>query len=246
MKICVIGHPRTRSSHLMETMSFFYDIPIVGEDINELYKKLYTGLFTVNEVPQPVPDNYLDTFKNLLDIIKNSSSGIVRLHPTQLSLIPCRGKVLDFNLFEFNQYDKIIFTTRLNLADLISSYFVGQHLKRMTYKSVDEVQTNIAPKEFTSWYNFQIKMLQYSELIATHLKAYLNEHSISWEQYDYDDIPAYLETTYPGVKTTHVETKYNYPTLVTNYDELVTIYDALKPTIITAFYKENPQWHNVS
>jgi hypothetical protein len=42
MKVCVIGFARSRSSILLETISLFYKIPLLGEDINEITQDLKT------------------------------------------------------------------------------------------------------------------------------------------------------------------------------------------------------------
>ena len=66
MKICVIGHPRTRSSHLMEVLSNFYQIPIIGEDLNEHCNKLRDGSWVRTGSPDDLPDQYIKNYNHIL------------------------------------------------------------------------------------------------------------------------------------------------------------------------------------
>ena len=62
MKICIIAHPRTRSSHLLETLAFYYKIPIIGEDLNNQYNKIRTVNFVRTEEPMAEPDGYMANY----------------------------------------------------------------------------------------------------------------------------------------------------------------------------------------
>lgn len=240
MKICVIGHPRTRSSHLLETLSFYHQVPIIGEDLNELYNKIRTVDFVRTEVPMPEPKNYMASFNILVKKNQRLPNGVIRIHPTQLSLLPANAKVLDFNFFDFNQYDKIYITTRLNLSEIVASYFVSSLLNRFTYKSVDELYTNIAPMSIAEDHYFYIKMLMYSNLILKHLKEYFKQNNIDWEELDYNDIPTYIDRNFPGIVSSHVETHYDYKSIVPNYDEIPAICKHLYSIVTPEFYRANP------
>lgn len=249
MKICVIGHPRTRSSHLLETLSFYHKVPIIGEDLNELYNKIRTVDFVRTEIPVSEPATYLPSLTILVRKNQRLPEGVIRIHPTQLSFLPANGQVLDFDFFNFKQYDKIYITTRNNLSEIVASYFVSSMLGQFTYKSVDELRTDVKPMAITSDHYFYIKMLLYSELIVKHLKVYFEKNNIAWEELDYDEIPKYLDLHFPGIVSSHVETNYDYRSLVSNYDTIPSICEQLYSIITPEFYRANPtlketQCHN--
>jgi hypothetical protein len=241
MKICIIAHPRTRSSHLLETLAFYYKIPIIGEDLNNQYNKIRTVNFVRTEEPMAEPDGYMANYTMLVKKNQRLSNGVIRIHPTQLSLLPANGQVLDFDFFDFKQYDKIYITTRLNLSEMVASYFVSSILDQFTYKSVDELHTDIKPMSIHKLHHYYIKMLLYSELIVKHLKEYFQKNNIDWEELDYADIPKYLKTNFPGIASSHVETNYDYRSIVTNYDSIPDICKNLYSIITPEFYKANPQ-----
>ena len=240
MKICVIGHPRTRSSHLLETLSFYFKVPIIGEDLNDYYNKLTTVDFVRTEVPVDEPLNYIRNFNILVKKTQRLKDGVIRIHPTQLSLLPANGQVFDFSMFDFKQYDKIYITTRSNLSELVGSYIVSSLLNHFTYKSKDELYKNIKPKTINPDQYYYIKMLMYSDLILTHLKAYFKKHKIECVELEYDTIPDYIETNFPGIVSSHIETNYDYSSLITNYTEIPSICKNLKDIVNTAFYQANP------
>ena len=241
MKICIIGHPRTRSSHLMEILSFYHGIPIIGEDLNEHCSKLSDKSWVRTASPDDLPDRYVSNYTNILTKNKRISTGIIRLHPTQISLMPAAGTVFDFNMFNFTQYDKIYITTRNNILEMISSYVVSTTLKKFTYKSQDELYKNIQPITIGARDYYCIKILMYSELILKHLKEYFQKHNIEYTELDYDTIPNYLETHFPNIHTTHVETNYDYESIVTNYIKIPELCEEFKDSIHAAFYQANPQ-----
>ncbi len=228
MKICIIGHPRTRSSLLLDSLCSQYAIPIIGETGNRL---------------GTVPTNlYQQLVIGWLKQIESKNEGVVRIHPTQLSFLQCsrNSKIINLTWLKFNQYDKIYFTVRKNLPELISSLFVAHTLKKFTYQDKREVYNNIQPVELRSTSYFQsVEILLYSEIIMNIVKEYLMTHSIEWEELDYDTIPKHIEEHYTNANTSHVETEYDYRSIVTNYNELQSIYEQLKPIVYSRFYTDN-------
>jgi hypothetical protein len=228
MKCCIIGHPRTRSSVLLASLCSQYEIPIIGENGNNL-----------GNSPSHI---YLQLVRGWLKQIESKKEGVVRIHPTQLSLLQNtrNSKMIDISWLNLTRYNKIYFTVRKNISDMISSLFIASTLDKFTYLDKKEVHQNIERITLTPNSYFQtVEILLYSEFIMDELKKYLTLNSIDWEELDYDTIPKHIEEKYSTATTTHVETRYDYCSLVTNYDELQTIYDQLKPVVLQRFLADN-------
>ena len=214
MKICIIGYPRSRSSMLLDTISKFYKIPILGESINQLTRMKLTYR----------NNNYKNLLKNCL----RTKDGVIRFHPLQLLDHPFNPVVYDFELFDFNQYDKIYFTFRRDIVDIIASEFVAQKLKKHTYQSKESLFENIVPMTLTDFYHFIIKEHIYSEILVEKLREYFTLNNIQYQDLYYDSIPEYISKQFVNVETAHVETNYNYQNLVTNYNDILPLYQTYK------------------
>jgi len=219
MKACVIGFPRSRSSILLETISLFYNIPLLGEDINELTEDLKTPPSTAS-------------YQALLKKYLNAKDGVIRFHPFQIHEMPREEMRSNFELFNFEQYDKIYITYRESVADIIASNFVARRLKKYTYKSKDQLITDIPKMTLSIESHAVVKDQIYFEGIVEQLKQYFTLHNISFEELYYNDIPKYLVDHFPGVTSFHVETNYDYKSIIENYDDIVPLYEFYKKQIL--------------
>lgn len=213
MKQCIIGFPRSRSSILLETISIHYKIPILGEDINEL-----TNRKTLSKHPSS------NIYKSLLRNIMRSNDGVLRLHPLQISRP--NWKEVSFDLFNFEQYDKIYFTFRESVSDILGSEFVAKQIGKFTYQSEDEIVKNIPEMIFND-----TKLVEehvFSENLVRNLREYLDNNSLEYTDLFYNDIPKYLELNFPNTKSAHVETKYDYRKIIKNYDDINLMYTELR------------------
>lgn len=220
MKACIIGFARSRSSILLETISLFYKVPILGDDINNLTQNLNTP-----------PSS--DAYKSLLAECFDKTEGVIRFHPFQILEMPHKGMCADFDLFKFEQYDKIYFTYRESVSDIIASEIVARKLKKYTYKSKEELVTYIPPITVNVGRNNINAIIDYVhyERAVIKLKQYFKDKGILSQDLYYDEIPKYLEETFPGVDTFHVETNYNYRKIITNYDDIIPLYEYYKKII---------------
>lgn len=213
MKFCIIALPRSRSSILLETIGLKFNIKILGEDIGELDDRW--------------GEQYADKFKLLLDKNLKESAGVFRFHPLQLAYVGVQKlTVLNFDWFNFKQYNKIFFTYRKSISDNIASNLVAEKFNKFTYKSTEELIKNIEP-----FYFCEIKDLFYvtdhinSIKIMKKLQKYFELHNIKYKNLDYDDIPEYISKNFPYVETYHIETKYDYRKIILNYDKILEVYN---------------------
>lgn len=220
MKICIIAFARTRSSMLLETISLYYGIPILGEEINKLALER-----------QSLPSSY-----NFTVDYSHLDNGVLRLHPRHffpiriLSLSEADRKA-EFDLFNFKQYDQTYFIYRESISDLIASFFVAEELNTFTYQGNIKPFQNIKPIEITEKHHAHIKGQLRSEKVVLKLKEYFENNNIKYTDLFYNDIPSFVETNYPGKKTFHIETKYDYRSIIKNYDEILSLYNYYKTII---------------
>lgn len=210
MKYCIIGMPRSRSSMLLEAISNYLSIPIFGNEIISIPWHQRTG------------DTYIKKMKFLLSQTNKLSNGIIKLHPLQLiSRNPMT--LINFDWFNFKQYDKIYFTLRKDISDNIASNFVAEKLNRYTYRSESDVYKNIKPMTFTADDHYNVDNYIWSTKILHRLETYFVNNNIEYTSLDYDDIPTYIKQNYPA-EVYHVETHYDYKNIVANYEELIKVY----------------------
>jgi hypothetical protein len=240
MKICLIGFTRSRSSIVLETISNFHQIPILGQEFNEHLPKLLPNRDWMEDTSSPaVPDDHLVEVKLSLKEINDCNEGIVRYHPDQLSFIPFSGAMLDLDLFNFKHYDKIIFTVRHDVAAMIGSRFIATVLNQWTYNFQSQVKT-VSPRTINNLDYYHIKLTLYNKLVVDHLKKYFAKNDILHEEVDYDDVPAYLNKNFP---TTHycsmVKTNYDYKSIITNFNEIMGLCEKFKPEVESMFNRFN-------
>lgn len=218
MKICIIAFARTRSSMLLETISLFYNIPILGEKINEL---AFKGPL--------VPSDYKSIILN--DSLVNE--GVLRLHPRhfyprKILQYSEDDRNAEFDLFNFKQYDQVYVLYREPVSDVLASYFVAEKLATFTYQANVKPFKNIDPMEITLESHNHIKSHIYSEKLVLKLKEYFTINNIEYKDLFYNDIPEFCKHNYPGAKTFHIETNYDYQKIIKNYDDILPLYNHYK------------------
>jgi hypothetical protein len=213
MKICIIGFPRSRSSILLEAISNFYNIPIIGSTINQFLND--KGVLNSHG------GNIL--LKNCL----RAKTGVIRLHPLQLMDKTNKYEFINFDLLEFKQYDKIYFTER-DAIDTIASECVAYTLKKYTYTSPEELVKDIPSIKITNEHRNLIKEHVHSENLVRDLKQYLTINNIFFEELWYDKIPEYLEVNFPTASTSHIKTNYNYRQIIEDYNDIRISYNYYK------------------
>ena len=212
MKICIIGFPRSRSSILLETISNFYNIPVLGNPLNDSdHRNLNSNLG-----------------KNTLRTIHQVDEGVVRFHPLELMNKQDNYKIYNFDLLNFEQYDTIYVTSRESVSDVIASEIVAYTLKKYTYQSQTELFNNISPITITNEHRNLIKEYVLSENLVNQLKNYFEINGMVYKDLFYNTIPEYLSNNFPNTQISHVETNYDYAQIVVDYNSISSIYNSYK------------------
>lgn len=221
MKICIIAFARTRSSMLLETISLFYNIPILGQQINEL---AFKGPL--------IPSSY----KSIITNDSLAKDGVIRLHPLhfhpkKILQYSEKDRTAEFDLFNFKQYDQVYVLYRESISDVLASYFVAEELNTFTYQGNIKPFQNIKPIEMTPDLHKHIISHIYSEKFVLKLKEYFTINNIEYKDLFYNDIPKFCKNNYPGKKTFHIETNYDYRSIIKNYDDILPLYNHYKDIV---------------
>jgi hypothetical protein len=98
-------------------------------------------------------------------------------------------------------------------------------LDKRTYQSKEEIVQDIKPSEFLQQDHDIVKEYIYSEKFVIKIKNYFITKGIPYEDLFYEDIPQYISDNFPNTKSFHVETGYDYKTLITNYTDIDKLYN---------------------
>jgi hypothetical protein len=71
------------------------------------------------------------------------------------------------------------------------------------------------------------------------MKKYFDSLDIKYTELEYNEIPKYIESNFPNVKSNHVETNYDYKNIVKDYDKLEDMYYQDKDIVVEKFYNKN-------
>lgn len=247
MKICIIGNPRSRSTYLRDTISAHYNIPVISESefdqsFGILPVKCYNGTDWDPYIDPELKLKFLQAFEQLQKSFLERSNFVIKIHPSKLTMSPASGTIINFDLYNFKQYDDIYFSTRTNIVDSICSYFIADKTDKWHYGK-DETPLEIVKQPMTS--KIAVMIFIWHELINNELKKYLSSNNISWKEIDYTDMPSYLNEHFPGDFSNTLDTQYDYKLTISNYDEILEMYNSMKSSVQELFYKHNPELNNV-
>jgi hypothetical protein len=117
------------------------------------------------------------------------------------------------------------------VSDVLASYFVAEKLATFTYQHNIKPFKDIEPIEITTKSHPHIRGHIYSEKLVLKLKEYFTNNNIKYKDLFYNDIPEFCKNNYPGSKTFHLETNYNYQKIIKNYDDILPLYNYYKGII---------------
>lgn len=238
MKICNLGHARSRTSLLTTHLVNYYGCEDIDESYSLIRKKTYVNYFTNDGLS--MEQKYFQVYKNNVINYTNSifekESFIVKLWPRWMNSSEFSQNfetlILDLDTtFRLHDYDKIIITTR-NPVDALCSLWLAT---RNGYNfNVDDVRAeyfikrkansnSIMPNIFTNrWHLSFLTEIFLMDKIC----EYLDSKNIRYTYLSYDNVPSYLENKYkltpnhPNLQPMTIDFKVNYTTAVKNYEEV--------------------------
>lgn len=176
-------------------------------------------------------EQYKTEYPNLLNQLSLKERFIVRFHPIHLTasrdLFFDLNMIMDFELFDFKQYDKIYVTTR-SPVDRVCSLYVANRTGVWTYTrdSTEKPRRDLPVFEINDDFYSKIKFSIRDDLIYERLRDFFDRNSISYETVDYDDAITYARNNnLPIDSVSHIKTGYDYSKLFQNYDEIKSLFD---------------------
>lgn len=249
MKILLLGYVRTRSSYLLDVACNAYNSVNLFEDYLEIdQRKIHQTYF--HKEPNKLWADYKTKFNERTNNYFNTYESFgIKLFPLMYynlyKTLPLIAKepdyvltpqnFLNFDNLRLKEFDKIFITYRKNKVDLLCSYLFAQqnnelflftegtkHLLNF-YKSRQHTVNTLNMPSY--WW---IKTLFINAYITENIHKYLEKQNIPYTRLEYDDIPSYVESTYPNIKTKYIESEIDYKTLVKNYSNYEEMAESYK------------------
>lgn len=235
MRILNFGLPRTRSSLLIDTIAKAYNL----EDLFEPYhvpatEKFYTeGPKISRDISynKQVYSEYRLIADDLTSKFTKKDNFVCKIFPSALFNIYLPVKNYEFiyessdyvDFFKshnIEMYDKIYVTYRKNFTDLICSFLQAtKHDFLYTDKNKGLIKFH-TPKNCSLEYNSTF--LTYMSLNKYFFDYYYNklEKLNNVIFLEYNDIPKYLESNFPGIQSIYTDAKIDYKKKIKNYSEI--------------------------
>lgn len=255
MKILLFGHVRTRSSYLLDiacnahnSVNLFEDyLEIDQRKIHQTYLKKDPDKLWLDYQSKfnDLTSKYFNTYKSFgIKIFPLSYYNLFKSLPVitkEPNFIITSKDFLNLDSLRLKEYDKIFVTYRKNKVDLLCSYLFAQqnnesflfteHNKHFLnfYKSRKHT---VNPLNMPSYW--WIKTLFINTYINENIHKYLEKQNIPYTRLEYNEVPSYIENTYPNIKTKYIESQIDYKTMVKNY----SFYEDMAES-----YKEFAQTH---
>lgn len=234
MRILVFGHPRTRSSFLLDVACKHYELTN--------YFEIYHGNL-INQIEHEIPAHkniskwevYKKRVKTITDNLSEKNNFGVKIFSTVLTnWEKIAVNILDYSVihkddiinleeyFKVSSYDKIYITYRKNFTDQFCSYKHARLNDTFVYKKQEKKLAQLyAPKNKKIDYKLSdIKRWVFEVAIQDYFFDYIKNRYSNVIQLEYHDIPNYVKLTYPNCTSDLSETNYNYEESISNYQQI--------------------------
>lgn len=221
MKICNIGHARSRTTYLTQHLSKYYKI----NNFNEVYSNCKT-----TDSLQTLRKNIKLFTQNIFD--KNNF--IIKVWPRYFSVGDSTNVtfISDLNdCFKFSDYDKIIITFREpvdSLCSLSTAELFGYNFNEEN-KLKESLKNRYTKKITVNLENSSNKLFLIEIFLIPYIVKYLNKMQISYTMLEYNSIPQYLQSfelqddlnfISKNSIPTVLDSKTSYKLCINNYNEV--------------------------
>lgn len=237
MRICNLGHARSRSSLLIFHLQNYYNnLTNYNETYAQLKKKSY-GKYSADQNLSLKDTQFANYSEKIFDftnqIFSNSNNFIIKLWPRYMN---CTNFVQEFDCFilnlndcfKLNEYDKIYVTVR-EPVDTLCSYKLGQ-LYKFHYTDLQEFTYYNQKKKSNYENNIVLDNLENRSLITEiflidKICEYMDKKNIKYKLINYNDAPQYLERNYPIIGNDYkhfmpMDNQLRYSEIIKNYAEV--------------------------
>jgi hypothetical protein len=217
MKILVIGQPRSRSNWLLDSLATHHNI----ENLQEPY-------YGANQKNAQL---YASTIRQAtLKLVVNKSSFACKLQTSDImgsfyNFFPLIG----FSGFNFSIFDSIYITYRQNIAEQLSSLIVAKETGEYTFSKFSlPTSPNFGSIKFDPIkHQEQILELAMNHLKIRMIKRFLRLIDKPYEEIEYQDCPTWINDNLPMANSIHVETNFDYKSIISNYNEIPDFMEAV-------------------
>lgn len=203
MKICNIGHARSRSSLINRWLANYFSLQNLDEEYKFIKQSVYSN--NTNNINESLKQKYQKKIKNKTESIFLNQKFIIKIWPRFLNFsLYCQNYncylsdiILNFNL---SGYDKIIVTKRNPVSSVCSLWlakkygynYLNLELERPTIDYYLNRKNNI--HTLPNFYNDkEIRSFIVEILLIDKISKYLDCNNIKYDYLDYEEIPAYLQ-----------------------------------------------------
>ena len=232
MKILIYGNARTRSTYLIDILAKHYDCPNLFEPYHRKITDKLDKTLNFYERDKKY-ELYLQETKKVTEHLKKLPKFAVKLFPDALynfykyptdtnkykdiKKSDCLPFIETFNI---QMYDLIFATTRNNTTDWLCSFLTAQREDMFLFKNEKEARF-YAPRNTKLKYTKSfMEGMAFSNIFFEINFKVLKKFYPNIIRLDYDEIPSYVQDNFSGIKTSLIDTKYNYKKLITNYSQI--------------------------
>lgn len=224
MKICNLGHARSRTTFLIRTLANYYSLKDLGETYGSRKKQGQSS------------DTYKSKIKSFTNLLFTNDNFIIKVWPRYFCSAPLvdsfENLILELDFyFKFSQYDKIIITERDPVESLCSlrigekfnyNYYTEDQVTHYRNVRYENKENNII--DVNNKYNKDFLM---EIFLMPHIANYLTEKQIPFERLSFDEIPNYCnnyidsKNLFSIKKPVPLDSGTDYKLCINNYDEVV-------------------------
>lgn len=235
MRILLLSMARTRSSVLIDALSKKHQVPNLYEKYSECGPDAVSNLVLFKK-----PENLWEKFKTetrkKTDEFMLQDSFAIKLFVGNVfnnyqvnpkynknpNWIITKDSFLDLETyFDVSKYNQIYILNRENITDVICSYWHALN-KNLFLTNNQKIASKLSPKG-TININDHVKLYFIKTYIIYRkylydVANYLDRKNIQYTSLDYEQVPNYLQTHFPNIELSTIDTNYDYKSSFENYD----------------------------
>jgi len=229
MKILVLGTARSKSNYITASLAEYYKLDYIYEPYRVCFEENIKRNYT---------KNLIDSLKKVTQLLDKRDNFVMKLEVT--NLIPNGyNRLLNLNLFNWKNFDKIFTTSRINLSDTIASLTIAQDLGRYFNTKDSLPSPKITPREFSiKLRNDRISV--YSALrdreILKATQEWLKKNNINYTEVFYETADTFIKNELRDARQNiWLKNDYDYQSIFTNYSEIENLANDLKKYILQQY-----------
>jgi len=225
MKILVLGTARSKSNYITASIAEYYKLDYIYEPYRVCFEENFKK-------------NFIDSIKKVTQQLDERDNFVMKLEVT--NLIPNGyNKLINLNLFNWKNFDKIFTTSRINLSDTIASLTIAQDLGRYFNTKDSLPLPKITPREFSTKLNND-RISVYSSIrdreILKVTQEWLKKNNINYTEVFYETADTFIKNELGDARQNiWFKNDYDYKSIFTNYSQIENIAEELRKYILQQY-----------